>query len=192
MTTAFPVAQPPMAAHASSSSGPAAAKIAPHTPPPRRSSRFAAFTIASTRSTVMSPRTASILMLASLAADRRPDLRKLGATRRSPSLRRAFWRRRARTPSTAPTITATTKRPRTTSSDAPSSLIDESSSTATRIGRMMPSGARDEMRAPKYTPGIAPTSSEVVSPSSKSPNRMWPSAAAPTSGIACTRSVPTS
>jgi len=55
VTTASPVAQPPMAAHATSSWGPAAAKIAPHTPPPRRSPVLAALTIASTCSVVMSP-----------------------------------------------------------------------------------------------------------------------------------------
>ena len=60
MITASPVPHPPIAAQAASSSSPAAAKIAPQTPPPRRSSRFAAFTIASTVSSVMSPCTASI------------------------------------------------------------------------------------------------------------------------------------
>jgi hypothetical protein len=59
VATASPVAHPPMAAHARSSSGPAAAKIAPHTPPPRRNEPFAAFTIASTRNVVMSPWIAS-------------------------------------------------------------------------------------------------------------------------------------
>ena len=45
--------------HASSSRGPAAAWIAPSTPPPPSSAEFAALTMASTRSVVMSPRTAS-------------------------------------------------------------------------------------------------------------------------------------
>jgi len=62
MTTA-PVSHDPIAAHASSSSGPAAAKIAPQTPPPRRSEALAALTIASTGSSVMSPLAASIVML---------------------------------------------------------------------------------------------------------------------------------
>ena len=43
-----------------------------------------------------------------------------------------------------------------------------------------------------YTPGMQPTSSDAVMPSWKSPNSTCPSAAAPTSGTACTRSVPTS
>ena len=54
VTLASPVWHPPSSAHAASSSGPAAAKIAPHTPPPRRSAVLAAFTIASIRSVVMS------------------------------------------------------------------------------------------------------------------------------------------
>src|SRR5437899_10094452 len=57
---ASPVAQPPSGRHASSSSGPAARWIAPSTPPPPSSEVFAALTIASTRSRVMSPSAASI------------------------------------------------------------------------------------------------------------------------------------
>src|SRR5690606_38446953 len=45
--------------HSARSAGPAAAWIAPSTPPPPRSDPFAALTIASTRSRVMSPSTAS-------------------------------------------------------------------------------------------------------------------------------------
>src|SRR5438128_5286645 len=56
---ASPVGQPPSSAQAPSSSGPAAEKIAPHTPPPRARPELAAFTIASTASRVMSPRVAS-------------------------------------------------------------------------------------------------------------------------------------
>src|SRR2546430_4222257 len=52
---ASPVGQPPRSARAASSSGPAAEKIAPHTPPPRVRPELAAFTIASTASRVMSP-----------------------------------------------------------------------------------------------------------------------------------------
>jgi hypothetical protein len=59
----LPVAHDPIAAHASSSSAPAAAKIAPQTPPPLRSAALAALTIASTVSSVMSPRAASIVTL---------------------------------------------------------------------------------------------------------------------------------
>ena len=43
-----------------------------------------------------------------------------------------------------------------------------------------------------YVPGIAPTSSDAAIASEKLPNRMWPSAAAATSGTAWVRSVPTS
>ena len=56
VATASPVGHRPSRAHAASSSGPAAAKIAPHTPPPRASSELAALTIASTASVVISPR----------------------------------------------------------------------------------------------------------------------------------------
>src|SRR5437879_7703144 len=53
---AWPVSQPPRVRHSARSSGPAARWIAPSTPPPPRSELFAAFTIASTWSRVMSPR----------------------------------------------------------------------------------------------------------------------------------------
>src|SRR5262245_47856561 len=55
VSLASPVWQPPSAAHARSSSGPAAAKIAPHTPPPRARRPLAALTIASTDNVVISP-----------------------------------------------------------------------------------------------------------------------------------------
>src|SRR5438034_2121036 len=58
---ASPCRQPPRVRHSASSSGPAARWIAPSTPPPPRSVVFAAFTIASTSTIVMSPRTISIL-----------------------------------------------------------------------------------------------------------------------------------
>src|SRR5437764_10603092 len=57
---ASPVSQPPSRRHSASSSGPAARWIAPSTPPPPSRLEFAAFTIASTDCSVMSPRTASI------------------------------------------------------------------------------------------------------------------------------------
>src|SRR6266513_2114896 len=53
---ASPGRQPPMVRHSTTSSGPAARWIAPSTPPPPSSVVFAAFTIASTSSLVMSPR----------------------------------------------------------------------------------------------------------------------------------------
>src|SRR6266568_8763660 len=57
---ASPGRQPPMVRHSTTSSGPAARWIAPSTPPPPSSVVFAAFTIASTSSVVISPRTMSI------------------------------------------------------------------------------------------------------------------------------------
>ena len=51
---AEPVAQPPSVRHSARSFGPAARWIAPSTPPPPRSDVFAALTIASTASVVMS------------------------------------------------------------------------------------------------------------------------------------------
>ena len=57
---------------------------------------------------------------------------------------------------------------------------------------MIPPGARLEIWAPMNAPGIAPISRDAVIANEKSPNRRWPSAAAPTSGIAWVRSVPTS
>src|SRR5438034_10910639 len=62
VSLASPDAQPPSVRHSASSSGPAARWIAPSTPPPPSSVVFAAFTIASTSSLVMSPRTISILV----------------------------------------------------------------------------------------------------------------------------------
>ncbi len=58
--------------------------------------------------------------------------------------------------------------------------------------RMIPPGARVEIWAPIQAPGTAPSSSDVATANEKSPNSRWPAAAEPTSGIACTRSVPTS
>ena len=72
------------------------------------------------------------------------------------------------------------------------SLRPEASSTNTRAARTVPSWAREESLAPRYTPGMLPRRTEDVRLNWKSPNRMWPSAAEATSGIACTRSVPTS
>src|SRR5437660_2268630 len=57
---ASPCRQPPRVRHSASSSGPAARWIAPSTPPPPSSVLLASFTIASTSSLVMSPRTMSI------------------------------------------------------------------------------------------------------------------------------------
>jgi len=51
---ASPVSQPSRSRHSSRSSGPAAAWIAPSTPPPPSNERFTAFTMASTESVVMS------------------------------------------------------------------------------------------------------------------------------------------
>ena len=45
-------------------------------------------------------------------------------------------------------------------------------------------GAQAGNCAPTHTPGMLPTSSEVVSPSCKSPNMMCPSAADATNGTA--------
>ena len=56
---ASPLGQPPRSSQAASRSGPAAAKIAPHTPPPRVRPELAAFTIASTVSRAISPCTVS-------------------------------------------------------------------------------------------------------------------------------------
>src|SRR6185437_15731716 len=60
---ASPVSQPPSLAQASASSGPAARWIAPQTPPPGASAEFAALTMASTSSVVMSPSTISIRLV---------------------------------------------------------------------------------------------------------------------------------
>src|SRR5216110_836412 len=60
---ASPGRQPPRVRHSASNSVPAARWIAPSTPPPPRSVVFAAFTIASTSSFVMSPRAISILLM---------------------------------------------------------------------------------------------------------------------------------
>ena len=57
---------------------------------------------------------------------------------------------------------------------------------------MTPPGARLEIWAPMNAPGIAPTSRDDAIASEKLPNSTWPRAAAPTSGIAWARSVPTS
>ena len=59
VTFASPASQPPRGRQAASNAGPAARWIAPSTPPPPRSDEFAAFTIASTISCVISPRTTS-------------------------------------------------------------------------------------------------------------------------------------
>ena len=60
VTFASPGSQPPSSRHSARSRGPAARWIAPSTPPPPRSVELAAFTIASTASVVISPRSASI------------------------------------------------------------------------------------------------------------------------------------
>src|SRR5665648_794010 len=66
VATASPTGRPPgrpvrrTSRHSARSAGPAAAWIAPSTPPPPSSEEFAALTMASTRSVVMSPRTASM------------------------------------------------------------------------------------------------------------------------------------
>src|SRR6476469_5234401 len=56
VSLAFPVLHPPSNRHSSKSSDPAALCIAPSTPPPPSKLVFAAFTIASTSSFVMSPK----------------------------------------------------------------------------------------------------------------------------------------
>src|SRR5262245_6921548 len=56
---ASPVGHGATASHASVRPAPAARKMAPHTPPPACSPEFAAFTMASVASVVMSPCTAS-------------------------------------------------------------------------------------------------------------------------------------
>ena len=75
---------------------------------------------------------------------------------------------------------------------APSSLSAEASSTNASARRISAPGSRDDSCAPMNAPGIEPTSSAAVTDSSRSPKKMWPSAAEATSGTACTRSVPTS
>src|SRR5882672_7698548 len=57
---ASPVGQPPRVRHSASNCGPAARWIAPSTPPPPSNELFAALTIASTSSLVMSVRVSSI------------------------------------------------------------------------------------------------------------------------------------
>src|SRR5215469_6511471 len=59
---ASPAGHPPRSRHSSSRSGPAARWIAPSTPPPPSKDEFAALTIASTRSVVMSALTAVSLV----------------------------------------------------------------------------------------------------------------------------------
>ena len=72
------------------------------------------------------------------------------------------------------------------------SLRPEASRTNTSAGRIKVSRAREETFAPMYTPGMLPTRIEPVMAKTKSPNRMCPRAAAVTSVMAWTRSVPTS
>ena len=72
------------------------------------------------------------------------------------------------------------------------SFRPEASRTKASSGLTTPSGALEDMCAPRNTPGMQPISSDTVRPSTKSPYRMCPRAAAPTSGTACTRSVPKS
>src|SRR5207249_10996561 len=60
---ASPVGQPPIVRHSSKSSGPAPRWMAPSTPPPPKSVVFAAWTTASTACVVMSPWTASSLVM---------------------------------------------------------------------------------------------------------------------------------
>src|SRR5512144_64654 len=67
---ASPVGQPPAAAHAAASSGPALAWMAPHTPPPAASISLAALTMASTRSVVMSTIRATSSSMAGSSARR--------------------------------------------------------------------------------------------------------------------------
>jgi hypothetical protein len=57
----------------------------------------------------------------------------------------------------------------TTTFEVPSSFSADTVNTTTSTGRMTRSGARDETRAPRYTPGMLPTSSDAVSASWKSP-----------------------
>src|SRR6185437_5186883 len=77
---AVPGGVPPSVRVSWSSPGPAARWIAPSTPPPPSSDEFAALTIASTRSVVMSARTIStrppsqVAIAAPGSAGRRPDL----------------------------------------------------------------------------------------------------------------------
>ncbi len=65
------------------------------------------------------------------------------------------------------------------------------SSTTAMARRTNQAGAEDDSLAPTYTPGRLPIRMDVVRPSLKSPNSTCASAADPTSGTACTRSVPT-
>src|SRR6266403_2984182 len=66
VSLASPVAQPPSVRHSARISGPPARWMAPSTPPPPSSVVLAAFTIASTASFVMSPRTRASLESAML------------------------------------------------------------------------------------------------------------------------------
>src|SRR6185312_16586920 len=77
---ASPVGQPPRRRHSSMIDGPPARWMAPSTPPPPRSPLFAAFTIASTATVVMSPwtssrRTSIAFTIASGGKGARMDLR---------------------------------------------------------------------------------------------------------------------
>ncbi len=64
-------------------------------------------------------------------------------------------------------------------------------SSTTRTHRSAGPVTRVDSKAPTTTPGIAPISSVAARPRSASPLTRWPRAAAATTGMACTRSVPT-
>jgi hypothetical protein len=72
---ASPVSQPSSVRHSTNNSGPAASWIAPSTPPPPSSDEFAALTIASTPSVVMS---------ATMTSSRASPIRRAVALRPKP------------------------------------------------------------------------------------------------------------
>ena len=74
----------------------------------------------------------------------------------------------------------------------PMYLRPDAKMTNVMTGRMNRSGAREDRNDPMSTAGTLPTIIEVVTENSTWPKAKAPSAAAPVSGTACTRSVPTS
>jgi hypothetical protein len=74
----------------------------------------------------------------------------------------------------------------------PTYFRPEASITKVMAGRMYRSGALDDSSDPISTAGTLPTITDVVTPNSTCPKASAPRAAAPVSGTAWVRSVPTS
>src|SRR4029079_3071546 len=105
--------------------------------------------------------------------------------------RRRLTSRRMTTQARLPSTSAASAARNTRRVSRPSRRSPEARSSTARARRITPPGARLEICAPMNAPGIAPSSSDTVIAAEKLPNRTWPSAAAPMSGMAWVRSVPT-